>query len=135
MTKPRISSYTWLRISKAIAVALLTLTVLVFVGAVGVSCGTWYANHNFKTVKEAFEFGKGCQVISLVFCTRDMPIGTLVTPDCLSTVYWWEPMYPQDAISKPSEVIGKKVVYGMQKNEMVMYHNVEKGSACMRGKP
>lgn len=135
MTQPRISSNTWLRLSKAIAVALLTLTVLVLVGAVGVSGGTWYANHNFKTVKEAFEFGKGCQVISLVFCTKDMPIGTLVTPDCLSTVYWWEPIYPQDAISKPSEVIGCRVTYPMQNQQIVMYHNVGKGSACMRGKP
>lgn len=126
MTQSPNSTYTWLRLSKAIAVALLTLTVLVLISVVGISCGTWYANHNFKTVKEAFEFGKGCRVISLVFCTRDMPIGTLVTPDCLSTVYWWEPMYPQDAISKPSEVIGYRVTDPMQSQQIVMYHNVGK---------
>ena len=113
-----------MRVAKGAAVTLLALSALAVAGLVGIACSTWYANHNFKTFQDAFEFGKHCRVITLVYCNRDMPVGSLVTDDCLSTVYWWEPMYPQDAISNYRDVIGQRVVFGIQKKQIVCYHDV-----------
>lgn len=126
MATPRFSRYICLRVAKGVAVALFALSALALVGLVGINCSRWYANHNFKTLQDAFEFGKQCGVIKLVYCNRDMPVGSLVTNDCLSTCYWWEPMYPQDAISEYRDVIGQRVVYGIQKDQIACYHDVRR---------